>query len=61
MKVFYGQTRRWLGSLLTMLLGAAFFFIIIGVFGMPASLGGLGAFVVIAIAICRRPQEGRRQ
>ncbi len=61
MKVFHGHAKRWLGSLLTLLLGAAFFFIIIGVFGMPASLGGLGAFVVIAIAIFRRPQEGRPQ
>ena len=61
MKVFYGHTKRWLGSLLTMLLGAAFFFIIIGVFGMSTSLGGLGAFVVIAIAIFRRPQEGGQQ
>jgi hypothetical protein len=40
------------------LLGVAFFFVIIGVFGLPASVAALVLFVALAILIFRRPQDG---
>jgi hypothetical protein len=43
------------------LLGIAFFFIIIGVFGLSAAIMALVLFVVLAVLTFRRPQaEGTR-
>jgi hypothetical protein len=39
----------------------AFFFTIIGVFGLPASIIALVLFVALAVAVSRRPQAERRQ
>jgi hypothetical protein len=44
------------------LLGAVFFFVIIGVFGLSEAIIGLLVFVSLALLIFRRPQtKGARQ
>jgi len=44
------------------LLGAVFFFVIIGVFGLSEAIVGLLVFVSLALLIFRRPQtKGARQ
>jgi hypothetical protein len=44
------------------LLGAVFFFVIIGVFGLSEAIIGLLVFVSMALLIFRRPQtKGARQ
>jgi hypothetical protein len=35
------------------LIGVLFFFIIVGVFGLPWAIGGLAVFVFGAVAVCR--------
>jgi hypothetical protein len=45
-------------ALLASFVGAAFFFVIVGVFGLPASVAGLALFAIAAILLCRRPQAG---
>lgn len=52
---------RLLGAICTTLLGVAFFFIIIGVFGLSASIIALALFIALAVAISRRPQTERKQ
>jgi hypothetical protein len=50
---------KFLGMIIVTLAGIAFFFAIIGVFGMTVSLVGLALFIAIAIVMFRRPQFGR--
>jgi hypothetical protein len=43
------------------LIGALFFFIIVGVFGLPLAIAGLAVFVLGAVVVCRVfPTEGAR-
>ena len=39
------------------LAGVLFFFVIIGVFGLPASIAALVIFVALSLTIFRRPQD----
>ena len=39
------------------LVGVVFFFVIIGVFGLPASIAALVIFVALSLTIFRRPQD----
>jgi membrane associated rhomboid family serine protease len=50
---------RCLGAVVAALLGMAFFFIIIGVFGLAAAITGLVLFVALALLIFRRSQDQR--
>ena len=50
---------RIIGTIIATLLGIAFFFAIIGVFGLPIAIVALVLFVILAMAIFRRPQENR--
>ena len=53
--------RRFIGAVATTLIGTAFFFVIVGVFGLPASIGAGILFIVLALLIFRLPQaEGTR-
>jgi len=38
-----------------------FFFVIIGVFGLPASIAALVIFVALSLTIFRRPQDEEMQ
>jgi len=52
---------RMVGAIVAALLGVAFFFVIIGVLGLPLSIIALVVFVTLAILLLRRPQdEGTR-
>ena len=43
------------------LIGVLFFFIIVGVFGLPLAIAGLVVFVLGAVVVCRVfPTEGAR-
>jgi hypothetical protein len=43
------------------LIGVLFFFIIVGVFGLPLAIAGLAVFVLGALVVCRIfPAEGAR-
>jgi hypothetical protein len=45
----------------TTLVGVLFFFIIVGVFGLPLAIVGLAVFVIGAVVVCRVfPTEGAR-
>jgi hypothetical protein len=55
------STWRIFGAVAATVLGVVFFFVIIGVFGLPASVVALVLFVTLTIAISRRPQTGRRR
>ena len=45
----------------TALIGTLFFFIIVGVFGLPWAIAGLAVFVLGAVVVCRVfPTEGAR-
>ena len=46
-----------IGAVAAMLLGTAFFFTIIGVFGPSASIAALLLFLALAVFIFRRPQD----
>jgi uncharacterized membrane protein YbaN (DUF454 family) len=48
---------RRVGAVVAGLLGVAFFFAIIGVFGLPLAIIALVAFVALAVLIFRRPQD----
>lgn len=50
---------RSLLAAIAALAGVLFFFVIIGVFGLPASIAGLVIFVALSLTIFRRPQDGR--
>jgi len=53
---------RATGVVIATLLGEVFFFVIIGVFGLPEAIVGLLVFVSLALLIFRRPQtKGARQ
>jgi Ca2+/Na+ antiporter len=51
------SARHAVGVVIPPLLGAAFFNIIIGVFGLSAAIVGLLLFISLAIVIFRRPQK----
>ncbi|MFM0206537.1 hypothetical protein PQQ96_03945 [Paraburkholderia sediminicola] len=61
MKVMSTPAWRLPGAICAALLGVTFFFVIIGVFGLPASIIALALFVALAVAISRRPQTERKQ
>jgi hypothetical protein len=43
------------------LIGVLFFFIIVGVFGLPLAIAGLAVFVLGALVVCRVfPTEGAK-
>jgi hypothetical protein len=43
------------------LIGVLFFFMIVGVFGLPLAIAGLAVFVLSALVVCRVfPTEGAR-
>lgn len=43
------------------LIGVLFFFIIVGVFGLPLAIAGLAVFVLGAVVVCRVfPTEGAK-
>jgi hypothetical protein len=46
-----------IGAFVATLFGVAFFFAIIGVFGLSASIATLVMFVALAVFIYRRPQD----
>jgi hypothetical protein len=46
-----------IGAVVATLLGVAFFFVIIGVFGLSASIAALMLFLALALFIFRRPQD----
>jgi hypothetical protein len=53
---------RATGVVIATLLGAVFFFVIIGVFGLSEAIVALLVFVSLALLIFRRPQtKGARQ
>ncbi|SDR58379.1 hypothetical protein SAMN05519103_06102 [Rhizobiales bacterium GAS113] len=57
-----GSAWRAFGASVATLIGVAFFFAIVGVFGLPASIASLMLFVTLAFLIFRRPQaEETRQ
>jgi hypothetical protein len=47
---------RFVGSIAVTLIGAVFFFAIIGVFGLPSAMGALALFVLLALLVFRCPQ-----
>ena len=51
-------TWRCGGAIVTALAGIGFFFVIIGVFGLPAAIIGLAVFVALALMIFQRAQAG---
>jgi hypothetical protein len=52
---------HFIGAVIATLLGVAFFFFIVGVFGLSASMVALGLFIALALLIFRRAQgEGFR-
>jgi hypothetical protein len=53
---------RLAGTIVATLIGVAFFFAIIGVFGLTTAIAALFLFVVLALLTFRRPQvEGTRR
>jgi hypothetical protein len=50
---------RPIGAVVAALIGAAFFFVIVGVFGLFAAAAGLAVFVAISLLISCRSQETR--
>jgi hypothetical protein len=52
------SARNSVGATVATMLGVVFFFVIIGVFGLSASIAALVAFVALALFIFRRPQDG---
>ena len=61
MKMLLTRALRFVGILAVTLIGVAFFFAIIGVFGLPAAIGALALFVVLALLTfrCRQAEETR--
>jgi hypothetical protein len=55
------DVRRFIGAVTATLIGTVFFFSIVGVFGLPASIGAGILFVALALLIFRCPQaQGTR-
>jgi len=52
-----GSAWRAVGVVISALLGAAFFNIIIGVFGQSAAIVGCVLFIALAMVMFRRPQK----
>ena len=52
---------RSLLAAIAALAGVLFFFVIIGVFGLPASIAALVIFVALSLTIFRRPQDEEMQ
>jgi hypothetical protein len=52
---------RAVGAIAVVLIGVAFFFAIIGVFGFAAAVAALALFVVLALLTLRRPQAEETQ
>jgi hypothetical protein len=53
--------RRVYGVTAAALIGVLFFFIIVGVFGLPLAIAGLAVFVLGSVVVCRVfPTEGAR-
>jgi hypothetical protein len=50
--------RHFIGALFSTLLGGAFFFVIVGVCGVPAAIVALLLFIALSLWIVRRPQGG---
>ena len=48
---------HFVGAVLAALLGVAFFFAIVGVFGLPSSIAALLLFIALALMVFRRPQS----
>ena len=48
--------RHFIGAVMATLIGTVFFFVIVGVFGLPASIGAGLLFIVLALLIFRLPQ-----
>jgi hypothetical protein len=51
--------RHFLGVIVVTLIGIGFFFAIVGVFGLPASIGSLLLFVALTLLIVSRQQAER--
>jgi len=61
MKVTQTRATKAISALIATLIGIAFFFFIVGVFGLPTSLAAPALFVMLAILILGRPQVGEAQ
>jgi hypothetical protein len=48
---------HFVGAVVAALLGVAFFFAILGVFGLPSSIAALLLFIALALMVFRRPQS----
>jgi hypothetical protein len=56
-----GSVLRRVYGVTAALIGVLFFFIIVGVFGLPLAIAGLAVFVIVAVVVCRVfPTEGAR-
>jgi VIT1/CCC1 family predicted Fe2+/Mn2+ transporter len=56
-----GNVLRRVYGVTAALIGVLFFFIIVGVFGLPLAIAGLAVFVLGAVVVCRLfPTEGAR-
>ena len=56
-----GNVLRRVFGVTAALLGVLFFFIVVGVFGLPLAIAGLAVFVVGAVVVCCVfPTEGAR-
>ena len=56
-----GNVLRGVYGITAALIGVLFFFIIVGVFGLPLAIAGLAVFLLGAVVVCRGfPTEGAR-
>jgi len=56
-----GNVLRRVYGVAAALIGVLFFFITVGVFGLPLAIAGLAVFVLGAVVVCRVfPTEGAR-
>jgi uncharacterized membrane protein (DUF4010 family) len=56
-----GNVLRRVFGVTAALIGVLFFFIIVGVFGLPSAIAGLAVFVLGAVVVCCVfPTEGAR-
>jgi hypothetical protein len=56
MRLLGGVSMRAFAAIVATLFGIGFFFVIVGVFGLPAAIVGLVVFVALAAVMFRRPQ-----
>jgi hypothetical protein len=52
---------RWFVAAIAALVGIVFFFVIIGVFGLPTSIVALVIFIALSLTIFRLPQDEETQ